>query len=164
LSVLRTNEAEPISLREVRADDAGAIAEIDAQRAGTRKPEYWQRIVDDYGRDPNTRIALVAAAGDQVRGFLFGEVRAWEFGSERCGWIFSVAVCPAREREGTAARLCDEAVLRFGALGVDTVRTMVRRGDVPLLALFRSLGFRAGPFSEMEKRVPVKAQRAGGDA
>ena len=46
---------------------------------------------------------------------------------------------------------------RFGAMQVLTVRTMVRRNDIPLQSLFRSLGFVAGPFSEMEKSVPVES-------
>ena len=91
----------------------------------------------------------------RVEGFLFGEVRAWEFGSERCGWIFSVAVSPASERGGVATRLCEEAIRQFGAMGVSLVRTMVRRNEVPVLALFRSMGFVAGPFSEMERAVPA---------
>ena len=39
------------------------------------------------------------------------------------------------------------------------MRTMVRRDDVPLLALFRSMGFAAGPFSEMERAVPTSVPR-----
>jgi ribosomal protein S18 acetylase RimI-like enzyme len=150
-------------LRDARPGDAAAIAEIDASRAGTRKPEYWDRMLREYGPGSEGRVALVAEddRGD-VSGFLLGEVRAWEFGSERCGWVFSVAVRPGVERGGTATRLCEAAVRRFGALGVRVVRTMVRRNDVPMLALFRSLGFRAGPFSEMETRVPRAATRRGG--
>ena len=153
------------TLRDARVGDAAAIAEIDAERAGARKPAYWDRIVREYGRGAEGRVALVAEGPDaEVEGFLFGEVRAWEFGSERCGWIFSVSVRRAAERRGIASRLCDVAVRRFGELGVGIVRTMVRRNDVPMLALFRSLGFRAGPFSELEMRVPREVRTEGGSS
>ncbi len=152
----------PISLRDACPDDLSGIVELDALRAGERKRAWWRKLLEEYaGGDPQGgRVALVAADEDgSVRGYLFGEVRAWEFGSERCGWIFSVAVSPDHERSGLATRLCREAAERFGALGVEMVRTMVRRNDVPMLALFRSMGFRAGPFSELERRVPVAATK-----
>ena len=56
-------------------------------------------------------------------------------------------------------RLCDEAVRCFATMGVEMVRTMVRRNDVPLLALFRSMGFVAGTFSELERAVHTAAPR-----
>lgn len=146
-----------ILLREAQPDDLSGIVKLDALRSGERKPKYWRTILDEYaqGDPPGGRVALVAIDGKAVSGFLFGQVRAWEFGSEPCGWVFSVSVHPSHERHGLATRLCDEAAKRFGALGVGLVRTMVRRDDVPMLALFRSMGFSAGPFSELEMRVPV---------
>jgi len=155
--------AEPIAIREARTGDLAGIVDLDAERSGERKRAWWgalfDRYVDDEAREG--RVALVAAdAEGGVRGYLFGEVRAWEFGSERCGWIFSVAVCPTQERAGLATRLCQEATERFHGFGVDLVRTMVRRNDVPMLALFRSMGFRAGPFSELERRVPAAVSKA----
>jgi ribosomal protein S18 acetylase RimI-like enzyme len=149
-----------VHVRDARAEDLGGIAALDALRAGAAKPGYWRRILEQYGgpAGPRERVALVAVDGtDAIVGFLFGEVRAWEFGSERCGWIFSVAVCPTLERGGLATALCQEAAARFEALGVDLVRTMVRRNDVPMLALFRSMGYRAGPFSELECRIAAAA-------
>ena len=35
---------------------------------------------------------------------------------------------------------------------------MVRRADVPMLALFRSMGFGAGPFSELERQIPANPE------
>lgn len=155
-------KAPPLELREAQSGDLAGIVDLDAERSGGRKLRWWRALLDEYaqGDARDGRVALVAADADgSVRGYLFGEVRAWEFGSERCGWIFSVAVCPALERSGLATRLCREATRRFGAIGVDLVRTMVRRNDVPMLALFRSMGFRAGPFSELERRVPAAASK-----
>ena len=88
-----------------------------------------------------------------IVGHLFGEVRAWEFGSEPCGWIFAVAVQPEMARRGYAADLCRHAMAKFHEMQVFVVRTMVRRNDVPVLSFFRSMGFVAGPFAEMEKTI-----------
>jgi ribosomal protein S18 acetylase RimI-like enzyme len=153
-------EKPRFELREARTGDLAGIVNLDAERSGERKTAWWRALLDEYvqGGARRGRVALVAAdAEGSVRGYLFGEVRAWEFGSERCGWIFSVAVCPTLERGGLATALCQEAAARFEALGVDLVRTMVRRNDVPMLALFRSMGYRAGPFSELECRIAAAA-------
>ncbi len=143
-----------MTVRNAEPADVGGIAAVDALHAGSPKPEYWQQILKTYARDGDERVALVAVdASGTLGGYLFGEVRAWEFGSDRCGWIFSVAVHPGHARESLATDLCRCAMSRFHATGVRLVRTMVRRNDVPILAFFRSMGFIGGPFSEMEKRI-----------
>ena len=155
-------DAAAIELREVRQSDLSGIVALDALRSEKRKRAWWRKLLEQYGsgKKSDGRVALVAVdARGRVRGFLFGEVRAWEFGSERCGWIFSVAVSPTDERGGLATRLCRDAMKRFGAMGVDLVRTMVRRNDVPMLAFFRSMGFHAGPFSELQRRIPTAARK-----
>ena len=141
-------------VRDARRGDLAGIVAVDAAITGEAKPAYWQRILEAYGGAPKDRVALVAVddAGEIV-GHLFGEVRAWEFGSAPCGWVFSIGVQPRRARKGTATELCRHALARFHDLGVDVIRTMVRRGDVPVLAFFRSQGFVGGPFSEMERRI-----------
>ncbi len=164
-------EAPAIRLREIRPPDLAGIVDLDALRSGERKSTYWGRILGRYeatcesGAASDGHVALVAVDERGVLcGFLLGEIRAWEFGSERCGWIFSVSVHPDRERHGLATQLCEEAIRRFTAMGVELVRTMVRRDEVPMLALFRSMGFRAGPFSELERRVSLRTIEKEGAA
>jgi ribosomal protein S18 acetylase RimI-like enzyme len=83
-------------------------------------------------------------------GFVCGENRAFEFGSEPCGWIFAVAVHPSHTRQGIASSLVGEACRRLRAAGVSRVRTMVRRNDLPLLSFFRASGFEGGSFVQLE--------------
>ena len=150
-----------VRIRVAAPTDLDGIVALDELRSGTAKPAYWARILALYGQgdEASGRVALVAEGAEPtVQGFLFGEVRAWEFGSDPCGWIFSVAVRPEQERHGKATLLCEEAERRFGAMGVDLVRTMVQRNDIPVLSLFRSMGFVAGPFTEMEKALPAASR------
>ena len=96
-------------IRDVRREDLGGIMALDELRSGATKPEYWARVLSEYlgGGPRGDRAALVVCVeDDRIEGFLFGEIRAWEFGSERCGWIFSVAVHPRWERLGLATMLC----------------------------------------------------------
>jgi ribosomal protein S18 acetylase RimI-like enzyme len=135
----------------VRRDLAGVVR-IDAIHTGAEQRPYWLRLFRDFlapaaGRQ---RIALTAEIDHEVAGFVLADVRAFEFGSEPCGWILEVGVDPAHARLGIASALLGEAVKRLRAAGVTTVRTMVRRNDVPLLTFFRTNGFAGGPFVQLE--------------
>jgi len=122
---------------------------------GMANPDYWK---DVFGRflaenDDRRRVGLVAEEDGRPAGYLLGEVRAFEFGSEPCGWIFGVGVDPERLRAGVAGLLLAEARRRFRDTGVTTVRTMVRRNDVPVLSFFRSQGFVGGSFTQLEESL-----------
>ncbi|MEK7486751.1 MAG: GNAT family N-acetyltransferase, partial [Planctomycetota bacterium] len=95
-------------------------------------------------------LGYVAQIEGKVVGYIFAEGRALEFGSPLCGWIFAIAVDPEFARKGIALRLCREVCLKFKALGIHTIRTLVRKDDVAILSFFRASGFRAGPFMELE--------------
>ncbi len=168
----RAAEADPgLRLRDLQRQDLGAVVRLDALRTGRAKRAYWETVFDRYlERTPDPlRIGLAAEAGGRLGGYLFGEVRAFEFGSEECGWVFALAVDPRAGREGLASSLLAEACLRFREGGVPRVRTMVRRNDVPVLSFFRANGFQGGPFVQLEldlaevgfpRPVPAAARRA----
>jgi len=160
-------EAYPI--RPLQPGDFDEVLRIDALHTGAGKPEYWREVFAAFvgvgagsrARVRRTgtpgahlRIGLAAPAeASGLRGYLFGEVRAFEYGSEPCGWIFGVGVDPAHLRGGVARALLDEALRRFRAEGVGRVRTMVHRSDVPVLSFFRSSGFVGGPFVQLEHEL-----------
>jgi ribosomal protein S18 acetylase RimI-like enzyme len=129
-----------------------AVVRIDALHTGARKPAYWRRVFDEFlhpGRHP-VRVGLAAGEHGHVVGYLLGEVRAFEFGSEACGWVFAVGVDPRSLRQGVASHLLAEACRRFQRAGITRVRTMVRRNNVPVLSFFRSNGFVGGSFVQLE--------------
>lgn len=135
----------------VRADLA-EVVRIDAIHTGAAQRAYWTRLFREFlapGPDRH-RVALAADLGGELAGFLFADIRAFEFGSERCGWILEVGVDPELARRGVASALLAEAVRRLRAAGVATVRTMVRRNDLPVLTFFRTNGFTGGPYVQLE--------------
>ncbi len=89
-------------------------------------------------------------AEGHVIGYILAEARSWEFGSPICGWVFAIGVAPNCARQGVGLALCREVCLKFKALDIKKVRTMVRKDDVDVLSFFRASGFRAGPFIELE--------------
>lgn len=144
--------AQAATVRRLRTDDLEGVVRIDAQHTGRGTPDYWERIFRAFlhPRRGDLKVGVAAERSGRLVGYLIGEVRAFEFGSEPCGWIFAVGVDRASLREGVATRLLEEAVSRFREAGIARVRTMVRRTDVPVHAFFRSAGFASGSFVQLE--------------
>ena len=151
--------AQAVTVRGLRADDLTGVVGIDAQHTGRGKPEYWERVFRAclHPRRGAIRVGLAAESRGRLVGYLIGEVRAFEFGSEPCGWIFAVGVDRANLRHGVASRLLDEACSRFRKAGLARVRTMVKRTDVPVHAFFRAAGFVAGSFVQLETSLEEEA-------
>ena len=150
------SNADEIRIRPAEAGDLAAVVAIDEDNTGLAKPRYWEDVFARYvraRRKRRQRLFLVAERGGEVLGFIVGEVRAWEFGSPPCGWIFAIHVRPEEREHRIGSRLLDAACARFRRAGVATVRTMISRRDALNLAFFRSQGMAAGPYIELEKAI-----------
>lgn len=140
------------SIRALNRRDLDDVVRIDAIHTGAMHRAYWKRLfVEFLGPSPaKVRIALAAELDGKVVGFIFADERAFEFGSEPCGWILEVGVDPEVARQGIASAMLAEAVRCLREAGVTTVRTMVRRSNMPVLTFFRTNGFAGGPYVQLE--------------
>ena len=142
------------TIRKAVLDDFDAVIELDLEGIMEDKPTYWQDIFDRYvktGRDDG--YFLVAEISGEVVGFIVGEVRAWEFGSPPCGWVFALSVSPKSREKGIGQLMMKEMCQRLEQAGVTTVRTMVDRENKLTLSFFRSQGLRTGRYIELEKAI-----------
>jgi ribosomal protein S18 acetylase RimI-like enzyme len=141
-----------VSIRAIAPRDLARVVNLDALHTGESKPEYWKQVFHDFlaKRTDRARVGLVAEQDGTLAGFMLADVRAFEFGSEPCGWILEVGVNPAFARRGVGSRLLAEVCQRLRAAGVTTIRTMVRRNDLPVLTFFRTNGFAGGPYVQLE--------------
>jgi GNAT superfamily N-acetyltransferase len=140
-----------LRVRNVQAGDLEAVAAIDAEITRLPKPEYWPQIYQRYGTGRRQqRFFLVAEGAGRIEGFVIGEVRDWEFGSPRCGWVFAISVRPKARLAGVASRLLEAICEGFRRLGVTKVRTMLARDNHLILSFFRSQGMIAAPFIPLE--------------
>lgn len=139
-------------IRHASKHDLEAIIAIDSEISGVSKPAYWQDAYTQYDNKA-AGYFLVAEADKQVVGFVLGEVRAWEFGSPPCGWVFGLSVSLEQRVHGAGTMLLDTLCSYFQGDGVKTVRTMVSMQNRELLSFFRSRGMMAGPYLELEKGI-----------
>lgn len=143
-----------ISIRDAKSTDLEHVIALDRIGLHQDKPDYWRGIFDHYVTGgKKDRLFLVAETEGRIVGFIVGEVRAWEFGSPPCGWVFALAVSPKEREMGIGKQMFDEICTRLKQAGVTTVRTMVDRDNKLTTSFFRSLGLRTGKYIELEKRI-----------
>ena len=107
-------------------------------------------------RRQEERFFLIAeTTGESLKpallGYIVGEVRTWEFGSEPCGWVFAFSVEPGTRQQGIGEKLFESISQKFKQAGIKTMRTMVPRQNQLHMAFFRSEGMVAGPYIQLEK-------------
>ena len=102
-------------VRALRPADLDAVVALDAELTGLEKAAYWRDVLARFlARRGGLALGVDREDGAPgLDGYLCGEVRAFEFGSEPCGWIFSLGVRPAAARHGIASALVTEARARF---------------------------------------------------
>lgn len=143
---------EDFAIRPGREADLPAMARLDEDVTGTAKPDYWRRLFQET-RGEESRYVFVAEHQGRLAGFIIGGVRAWEFGSEPCGWVFTISVRGDYREHGLASALFATLCEAFRVAGVRKMRTMVRRDNHLIMAFFRSQGMMAGPFLQLEKEL-----------
>jgi ribosomal protein S18 acetylase RimI-like enzyme len=151
---MNIQKTDQVSIRDAIPADLDEVIALDEVVTRERKTAYWSGVFDRYvngGR--KDRYFLVAEAGGTIAGFIVGEVRAWEFGSAPCGWVFAVEVSPKRRELGIGQRMFEEMCVRLKQAGITTVRTMMDRDDKLTLSFFRTQGLRTGRYIELEKQI-----------
>jgi ribosomal protein S18 acetylase RimI-like enzyme len=140
-----------VRVRNVQVGDLDEVAAIDLEVTRLPKPGYWAEIYQRYGTGRRQqRFFLVAEAAGRIEGFVIGEVRDWEFGSPRCGWVFAINVRPRSRLAGIGSRLLEAICEGFRRMGVAKVRTLLQRDNQLILSFFRSQGMMAAPFIPLE--------------
>ncbi len=145
-----------LNIRPAEPEDMAAVMTIDARITGEEKPAYWTELFERFGRRDD-RYFLLAETEQGVVGYVVGEVRAWEFGSPPCGWVFAVGVDPEVRVRKIGTRLFHALCDALQARGIDTIRTMTARDDGLNMAFFRSQGMMGGPFIELEMPLADRA-------
>jgi ribosomal protein S18 acetylase RimI-like enzyme len=143
------------SVRPARQSDIGAVTALDARITSLSKGPHWQELFDRGNklRQAGQFFLVATAAGDppQFLGFIVGEIRAWEFGSAPCGWVYALSVNPDARQLGVGEGLLDAVADEFRRAGVTKMRTMVAKDNPLPMLFFRAEGMMAGPYIQLEK-------------
>jgi ribosomal protein S18 acetylase RimI-like enzyme len=69
------------------------------------------------------------------------------------GWIYFLAVLPAEQRAGLAARMVTHAEARLVELGCPKIDLMVRDSNTEVIAFYQSVGYQFDPVRVLSKRL-----------
>src|ERR1017187_7254252 len=128
-----TKTRTAVRVRRVRAADIPHVIGLDTRVTRLAKTEYWNDVFRRYGKQRlHERFFLVAEdctdkANPRVLGFIIGEIRAWEFGSTPCGWVFALSVEPEMRLHNVGSATLQAISSEFNKAGVSKMRTMVAR-------------------------------------
>ena len=145
-------EATPdVRIRPLDELDLDGIVRIDEKLSGRYRPDVWeQRVMFYTRRDPGA--SQVAETGGRVVGFMFGDLRAGEFGIEQpSGWIERFGIDPEFRGRDLGRRMFDAVCAHFRAEGATTVRTLVDRNDTALTGFLGALGLEPSPLTALER-------------
>ena len=97
---------------------------------------------------------LGAGIDGKLVGFMFGEIRRWEFGrGDMSGWILILGVDPEYQGMGAGRKLGSMLLDHFRKKNVTKIRTLVEWHDGELISFFKSLGFNWLPMLPLEKEI-----------
>ncbi len=143
-----------LRVRPLALDDLSQILQIEERLRRMRRAalptgvssetelETFAQTVEYHLECSDPSLCLGAELDGELVGFIFGEIRLWEFGGGgKTGWIKILAVDPDYWRRGIGRKLGEELLSHFRRRGIHRVRTLVDSYSGELIAYFRSLGF-----------------------
>ena len=145
---LAMSRRHPPRVRPYRSEDHDSVVSL------------WRTVFpeDPPHNAPARVIAEKVAAGDGLllvadeQGTIVGSVMAGYDGHR--GWLYAVAVEPARRRLGIGRHLVEQAIRRLRALGCGKVNLQVRSGNDEAVGFYRRLGFEVEDRVSMGQRLP----------
>jgi len=130
-----------------------AIVKIDEKVLGENRRDYWERKLA-LMNNKSSQVSLVAEVEGNVVGFILGDVSGWEFGvPDTVGWIDTLGIDPAYQKQGLATALAQELIKTLKAVGVRTIYTLVSWKDWDLLQFFHAMGFTRGDMINLELKI-----------
>ena len=140
-------------VRKMNSKDLDAIVAIDTQILGKSRWDYWLMKMS-LAEQRLPMASLVAEADGKVVGFILGDASGYEYDvPENIGWIDTIGVDPAYQKQGIARMLMNEMIVNLKKVGADTVYTMVNWRDWNLLKFFDAFGYKKGPLINLELKI-----------
>jgi predicted N-acetyltransferase YhbS len=142
-----------VEIRPLKKEDLDAIVKIDEKVLGENRRDYWERKLA-LMNNKSSQVSLVAEVEGNVVGFILGDVSGWEFGvPDTVGWIDTLGIDPAYQKQGLATALAQELIKTLKAVGVRTIYTLVSWNDWDHLQFFHAMGFTRGDMINLELKI-----------
>jgi GNAT superfamily N-acetyltransferase len=148
------------TIRLLNMSDLDAILRIEQRiekERDSESPERMECLKETaiyHLQQGDPLMNLGAEIDGRLAGFVFGEIKLWEFGrGEKTGWIKVVAIDPDYQGKGVGHKLGETLLDHFRRKGVKRVWTLVDWYEGELVSYFKSLGFTMLSMIPMEKEM-----------
>jgi len=139
-----------VKIRRMTEADLPRIKEIDKELVGTHRSISWPLRIEAHWWVYRTLPNFVAELNGEVVGFILGDIRGVEYGTEVGGWIDMMGVSPNCQSLGIGRNLVEVFCKECQGRGVK-VRVIVVSDDERLVKFWKSVGFHKGNLVSYEK-------------
>jgi ribosomal protein S18 acetylase RimI-like enzyme len=139
-----------VKIRGMMEADLERIKDIDRALVGPGRALSWPLTVEADWWLNRPMLNFVAEIGDEVVGFLLGDIRGAGYGTNVSGWIDMMGVAPECQGRGIGRRLVEAFWKECQRNGVK-VRVAVREDDERLTGFWTSVGFQKGNLVSYER-------------
>ena len=147
IRILRLSDLEDILGIEERI-------EKERNSDSTDRMQYLKETATYHLQHGDPLMNLGAEIDGRLVGFIFAEVRLWEFGrGEKTGWIKVLGVDPEYQGRGIGRKLGENLLSHFQRKNIKKVRTLVEWHEGNLISYFKSLGFDILNMIPLEKEL-----------
>ena len=147
IRILRLSDLEDILGIEERI-------EKERNSDSTDRMQYLKETATYHLQHGDPLMNLGAEIDGRLVGFIFAEVRLWEFGrGEKTGWIKVLGVDPEYQGRGIGRKLGENLLSHFQRKNIKKVRTLVDWHEGNLISYLKSLGFDILNMIPLEKEL-----------
>ncbi len=157
---LWTDVSATIAIRFLGMDDLEDILRIQEKILGEQNsgnPQRLESLKDTtvyHLQHGDPLLNLGAEIDGKLVGFIFSEVRRWEFGrGGMTGWILILGVDHEYQGMGVGHKLSSTLLDHFRKKNITKIRTMVEWHEGELISYFKSLGFDMLGMLPLEKEI-----------
>jgi ribosomal protein S18 acetylase RimI-like enzyme len=149
-----------ITLRFLGMDDLDDVLRIQEKVLGVPNSDTSERLTSlkdttvYHLQHSDPLMNLGAEIDGKLVGFIFGEIRRWEFGQgEMAGWILIIGVDQEYQGMGVGHKLGEMLLSHFRKKNVKKVRTLVEWHEGDLISYFKNMGFNILNMLPLEKEI-----------
>ena len=141
---------EEIKIRRMTEADLPGMRRIDQLIVGEGRALSWPLRAETQWAVYHPALRFIAEAKDRMVGFLLGDIRGAEYGTDINGWIDMIGVIPVHQGRGIGRRLVEAFCEECGRNGVKS-NVIIREDDERLTKFWTSVGFCRGKLISFER-------------
>ena len=139
-----------VKVRKMTEADLPKIKDIDKELVGPHRSISWPLRIEAHWWVYRAMPNFVAEVEGEVAGFILGDIRGVEYGTEVGGWIDMMGVVPKHQSRGIGRKLVEAFAEECKNRGVK-IRVVVVGDDKRLVKFWTSMGFCKGHLVSYEK-------------